>query len=397
LSTNPASQVSVTLTADSQVEISADGSNFSSSLTLVLSDTNPRSVTVRAIDDELLETAIHAGTIRAQVSSADPAYDGMVVSDLGVQVTDNEQLVVVTAIHSIQGSGATSPMLGQSKTVEGVVVASFPGSNGLNGFYLQEEDADADGDPTSSEGIFVSDPNGLFSGAVGSRLRLTGTVAEYSSSASAITGTTITSSLTQLTNITGLNYLGSAALPSISRVTLPVADAAVLERYEGMRLQLAAASGDLVVTDTFGLGRYGEVGLSAGGRLTNYTQNNNPSASGYAGYLNDLLDNYITLDDGSSVQNPATVIHGRGGNPLSASNTLRGGDSIASITGVLDERFDGYRIQTTTGANFSPTNPRSDSSPNLGGSLRVASFNLLNFFNGNGSGGGGRRLVNSGG
>ncbi len=388
LSTIPSSPVSVTLTADSQVQISADGSNFSSSLTLVLSDTNPRSVTVRAIDDELLETAIHAGTIRVQVSSADPAYDALVVSDLGVQVTDNEQLVLVTAIHSIQGSGATSPMLGQSKTVEGVVVASFPGSNGLNGFYLQEEDADADSDPTSSEAIFVSDPNGLFSGAVGSRLRLTGTVAEYSSSASAITGTTITSSLTQLTNISGLNYLGTAALPSITRVTLPLADAAALERYEGMRLQIAAASGDLVVTDTFGLGRYGEVGLAAGGRLTNYTQNNNPSTSGYAGYLNDLLDNYITLDDGSSLQNPATVIHGRGGNPLSASNTLRGGDSIASITGVLDERFDGYRIQTTTGANFSATNPRSDAPASLGGSLRVASFNLLNFFNGNGSGGG---------
>jgi len=388
LSTNPASPVSVTLTADSQVQISADGSNFSSSLTLVLSDTNPRSVTVRAIDDELLETAIHAGTIRTQVSSADPAYDGMVVSDLGVQVTDNEQLAVVTAIHSIQGSGASSPMLGQSKTVEGVVVASFPGSNGLNGFYLQEEDADADADPTSSEGIFVSDPNGLFSGVVGSRLRLTGTVAEYSSSASAITGTTITSSLTQLTDISGLNYLGTAALPSITRVTLPLADAAALERYEGMRVQIAATSGELVVTDTFGLGRYGEVGLSAGGRLTNYTQNNSPSVSGYAAYLNDLLDNYITLDDGSSLQNPATVIHGRGGNPLSASNTLRGGDSIASIAGVLDERFDGYRIQTTTGANFSATNPRSDAPASLGGSLRVASFNLLNFFNGNGSGGG---------
>jgi predicted extracellular nuclease len=393
LSTNPSSPVSVTLTADSQLEISADGSNFSSSLTLLLSDTNPRSVTVRAIDDELLETAIHAGTIRTQVSSADPAYDGLVISDLGVQVTDNEQLAVVTAIHSIQGSGATSPMLGQRKTVEGVVVASFPGSNGLNGFYLQEEDADADSDPTSSEAIFVYDPNGLVSGVVGSgvvgsRLRLTGTVAEYSSSASAITGTTITSSLTQLTNISGLNYLGTATLPSITTVTLPVADAAVLERYEGMRLQIAAASGDLVVTDTFGLGRYGEVGLSAGGRLTNYTQNNNPSASGYAAYLNDLLDNYITLDDGSSLQNPVTVIHGRGGNPLSASNTLRGGDTIASIAGVLDERFDGYRIQTTTGADFSATNPRSDAPASLGGSLRVASFNLLNFFNGNGNGGG---------
>ena len=40
-------------------------------------------------------------------------------------------------------------------TVEGVVTANFQGANKLQGFFLQEEDADADADPNTSEGIFV--------------------------------------------------------------------------------------------------------------------------------------------------------------------------------------------------------------------------------------------------
>ena len=42
-------------------------------------------------------------------------------------------------------------------TVEGVVVGDFQaqGSGELRGFFLQEEDADADADPQTSEGIFV--------------------------------------------------------------------------------------------------------------------------------------------------------------------------------------------------------------------------------------------------
>ena len=388
LATSPSSAVTVTLTADSQVELSADGIQFGSSLSLVLSDTTPRSVTIRAVDDALLEAAIHSGVVRTQVSSTDAAYDGLQVEDLTVLVSDNDQVATLTPIHAIQGRGSSSPLLNQRHTVEGVVVASFPGSTGLNGFYLQEEDSDADSDPTSSEGIFVYDPSGLFSGAVGTRLRLSGLVAELATSGLGITGSTLTSSLTQLTAIADLSDRGPSPLPTTVNVSLPQVDANELERYEGMRVRLSAANGDLVVTDTFGLGRYGEVGLSAGGRLTTFSQNNAPSVASYSAYLANLLDNYITLDDGSSSQNPAAVIHARGGNPLSASNTLRGGDSIAALEGVLDQRYDGYRVQSNTGANFTASNIRSAAAPAPGGNLRVASFNLLNFFNGNGSGGG---------
>ena len=338
-------------------------------------------LTLTPLDDSLIEGPEQA--LISLVSST--AYSSGSPSSTPITISDDDS---ITPIHAIQGRGSTSPLLNQRHTVEGVVVANFPGNSGLNGFYLQEEDSDADSDPSSSEGIFVYDPSGLFNGAVGTRLRLSGLVAELATSGLGITGSTLRSSLTQLTAIADLSDRGPSPLPMAANISLPLLDATDLERFEGMRVRLAAANGDLVVTDTFGLGRYGEVGLSAGGRLTTFSQNNAPSVDGYSAHLANLLDNYITLDDGSNSQNPVAVIHARGGNPLSADNTLRGGDSIAAIEGVLDQRFDGYRLQSSSGANFTASNPRSAFAPAPSGNLRVASFNLLNFFNGNGSGGG---------
>ena len=111
------------------------------------------------------------------------------------------------------------------------------------------------------------------------------------------------SSLTQLSALTSVVNLGAASLPAATSVILPIADASQLERYEGMLVEISAGSNPLVVTETFKLGRYGQVGLSAGERLGQYTQFNAPSASGYASYLNDLQDGYIILDDGSTSQN----------------------------------------------------------------------------------------------
>jgi uncharacterized repeat protein (TIGR01451 family) len=296
-----------------------------------------------------------------------------------VLTVQNDDIDSTVKIHQIQGSGTTfNPAFGGTQTIEGIVVGAFSGTSQLRGFYLQEEDADADANPTTSEGIFVFDPSGLFSGAVGTKVRVTGTVSDFSTSASNIVGTG-SSSLTQITSTSVVN-LGTATLPAVTNVVLPVTDASVLERYEGMLVNASAATGSLTVTETFKLGRFGQVGLSTGGRIDQYTQNNLPSTSGNSNYLANLLDRYIILDDGSTTQNPDPTIFARGGQPLSATNTLRGGDTVDSITGVLDERFEGYRIQTRTPVNFQPTNPRPATAPNVGGSLKVASFNVLNYF-----------------
>ena len=54
----------------------------------------------------------------------------------------------------------------------------------------------------------------------------------------------------------------------------------------------------------------------------------------------------------------------------------------------MDFRFAIYRIQPVGPITFNHTNPRTPAPAAVGGNLKVASFNVLNFFNGNGLGGG---------
>jgi predicted extracellular nuclease/uncharacterized protein YjiK len=395
LNTTPTSAVTVAIAApDNQTLLSSDGVNFFSSITVNLNTTTPQTITVRAVNDATVEGSPHTGTVTHTVTSTDASYSGLTVPNVNVSILDNDVVVNITKINQIQGTGNTfDGNFSGTQTIEGIVVGAFSGTSGFNGFYVQEENADWDTNDATSEGIFVFDPTGLFSGNVGDKVRVIGLVAEFTSNATGITGSNISSSLTQLSLANSVATrsvvnLGTSTLPTITNVTLPVADASVLERYEGMLVNVGAATGSLTVTNNFTLGRFGQVGLSAGGRLDQYTQVNTPSVSGYTDYLANLLDNYIILDDGSNTQNPETVIHARNGQPLSATNSLRGGDTIANITGVLDQRFEGYRVQTRTPANFIASNPRENSAPDVGGTLKVASFNLLNYFNGNGAGSG---------
>ena len=90
----------------------------------------------------------------------------------------------------------------------------------------------------------------------------------------------------------------------------------------------------LYVTEHFQLGRFGQVVLSSGGRLAQPTNIVAPGAPAQAQEAaNDL--NRIVLDDASQAQNTDPIVFARGGQPLSASNTLRGGDSAEGIVGVM--------------------------------------------------------------
>lgn len=61
-------------------------------------------------------------------------------------------------------------------------------------------------------------------------------------------------------------------------------------------------------------------------------------------------------------------------------NLFRGGDTVANVTGVMDYSFDLYRIQPTPGADYNNANPRTGAPDPVGGNLKVASFNVLNYF-----------------
>ncbi|HEU4749549.1 MAG TPA: hypothetical protein VFT54_00660, partial [Acidimicrobiia bacterium] len=131
--------------------------------------------------------------------------------------------VAMTLIHDIQGSGLATPVSGQTFTVQGVVVGDFQGIGGLGGFYLQEEAADHDADPATSEGIFVFSSTAV---SVGDVVQLTGTAGEFPIPLN--TGTT------QLSSVTGLSILASGVAVEPILISLPVPDADHFERYEGM-------------------------------------------------------------------------------------------------------------------------------------------------------------------
>ena len=275
-----------------------------------------------------------------------------------------------TRIHAIQGSGASTPVPSEIRVVEGVVVGDYQATGQFNGYYLQEEDADADADATTSEGVFVfagSLAGGALDVSPGQVVRVRGTVSEFSG-------------LTQIGTLTDAAVCGSGSVtPTV--VTLPVANVADHEQREGMSVRLS----DLTVTEVFNLGRFGEVSLSGVGRLWNPTAVALPGAPAQA-VLAANNRSRIILDDGDNRQNIDPTIHPQGG--LSATNTLRVGDSLPLLNGVMDFRFSNYRIQPVETVEFAHTNLRTPAPADVGGNLKVASFNVLNYFNGDGMGGG---------
>ena len=60
-------------------------------------------------------------------------------------------------VHDVQGNGARDPARRTTCcTIQAVVVGDYQGPGQFGGYYVQEEDVDADADPNTSEGIFVA-------------------------------------------------------------------------------------------------------------------------------------------------------------------------------------------------------------------------------------------------
>lgn len=271
-------------------------------------------------------------------------------------------------ISDIQGLEPTSGMDGQVVIVEAVVTAIKPG---LSGFYLQEEESDYDDDPATSEAIFVFGSDTLEQVQVGQLVRVTGTVGEF-------TGSGV--SQTQLTSATVEVLEPSVALPATTPVSFPVESTTYLERFEGMLVELVD---ELVISEYFNYDRFGEVVLAlpleGEDRLHTPTAVVDPGPAAQDLAAEQAL-RIITLDDYFSGQNPTSIPHPGNGEPFSAENSFRGGDTVTGVVGVIDHTFGLYRIQPTEYGEYEAVNPRTDQAPDVGGSIQVASFNVLNYF-----------------
>jgi len=272
-----------------------------------------------------------------------------------------------TLISAIQGETDVSPLAGQTVTVEAVVTASFQDTAGLKGFFIQEEIADQDLNANTSEAVFVYDNLSGKAAVVGDKVRVSAVVEESFGQ-------------TQLAKLVDLTSCGAGESIAAVPVTLPVTSLSQFEALEGMKVRLTEP---LVVTDNYGLGRYNELGLSSE-RLYQPTQVALPGDAAKAVMAANSL-NKLVLDDGSNLQNKDTVYPAPG---LSATNTVRVGDEVLPFDAVLGYGFSKYRVHPLTEPVFVSSNPRTEQPPISKGDYRIASINVLNYFNGDGAGAG---------
>ncbi|WP_204288434.1 ExeM/NucH family extracellular endonuclease [Microbispora amethystogenes] len=271
-------------------------------------------------------------------------------AETGTVVTAGDSCTVPPdrRIAEVQGSGTASPLVGQTVRVEGVVTGDFQRPDQLGGFYFQDPAPDAD--PATSDGLFALARESATDVRAGDRVLVTGRVAEFDG-------------LTELSPVTAVEVCGTGTVRP-ARVVLPRAAGTTFEPLENM---LVTFPGPLTLTDHYDLGRYGEVTIAAGGRLFQPTDREG---------VDPALDarRSLLVDDGSTVRNPATI-------PYAGSPAVpRLGDTAPGITGVLSYGFDAYRLEPTQEIRFARTNPRLSAPLPVGGTVRVASLNTLNWF-----------------
>ena len=283
-------------------------------------------------------------------------------------------MAMLLTIPEIQGDSVLSPVDGELVETTGVVIGDFQGNDELRGFYLQ--DATGDGDATTSDGIFVFDPDGT-DVAVGDEVTVTGFVSSFNDN-------------TQISSLTELNINSSNNILAPTVITLPESVEGELEQYEGMLVQIDQT---MTISQNFFLARYGQMTLSSPddnnvpGRMFQPT-NQFPASSPEALALADEnARRTLFLDDGQDVSalgdNPDPVPY-LGGPPA---NVLRTGDTTAQLIGVLEQgRINSngdidYRLQPTVAPVFSSQNLRTAEPAVEQDDLKIASFNVLNYFN----------------
>ncbi|CAN7220605.1 ExeM/NucH family extracellular endonuclease [Arthrobacter sp. LjRoot14] len=283
-------------------------------------------------------------------------------------------------IAEIQGSGAASPFVGTSVTTRGKVTAAFP-TGGFAGFYLQTPGTGGDLTPanhTASDAIFVYSPATVGSVAIGDYVEITGAVAEFYG-------------MTQVNvaDAAGLKKLDEAA-PEVKSTgfALPAAEA-FRESLEGM---LLTPQGPVTVTDNYSLNQYGEIGLAGG--TTPLEQPTAVAPYGSAEYTATVAANAargIKLDDGATTNflkdaaTKAQVLP-----YLTTADPVRVGSPVTFQTDVvLSYANNSWKFQPLT--HLTPENAgiiqpatfgatRAEAPAAVGGTLKIASFNVLNYF-----------------
>lgn len=269
-------------------------------------------------------------------------------------------------------------------TTTGVVTAAYP-DGGFNGYTIQTPATGGAvnlAEHKASDGLFVYDSKNVKDLQIGDYVKVNGTISEYYG-------------LTELNASSVTKLSNKVEAPKASTVAFPKTDT---ER-ESLESMLIAPQGDYTVSDVYNTNKYGEIGLAASNKpFLNPTvkglKGDAETGAAYQAELGRIEAEGVYLDDGSSRNFLDTKYPDNADTPLpylSNDQPVRVGEKVTFTKPVvLDYRNSAWRFQPTerlTGDNADAqpvtfTSTRTDT-PDLaavGGDIRLATFNVLNYF-----------------
>ena len=353
----------------------------------------PPGVTVAA-NGAVSGTPTVAGTYQVTATATDSATPTPATDDVTFTFTIAD-VAVFRPIAEIQGTGDASPFDGQNVITSGVVTASYP-TGGLNGFYLQTPGADT---PDASDGIFVYGGASGFAAypAVGDSVEVAGEVDEFFTTtqllASSVTPVASLGTVIPKTVVPGTD----CALPGTGCLTGADLNTA-REVVEGELFQPTAP---WTLTDVYDGGPYysngsnssanrGEMGVAANSDVPLVSPTEVIDAQQTAAVT--ARKNYndahrIILDDAASLTFSTSQNDEQPFPWLTPTHSMRVGAGITFTKPVVfTYGFNAWRIQPQAQVVGAPTGAleieqtRPAAPEEVGGDLKLATFNVLNFF-----------------
>ena len=308
-------------------------------------------------------------------------------SESSTQSGDASPGLVDTPIPDIQavGAGDDSALVGATVTTLGVVTAAYPAAESgldatLDGYTIQTPGSGGAWDEgrASSDALFVYAGKSGQVPAVGTCVRVTGTVGEFP----ATTAKGNPQSLTQLAATSVSNVEGCQAVTPTPVTGVPTPDQA--EPYESM---LLAPQGTWTITDNYQTNQYGTLALTPGESPLRSATDVVAPGQAARDYEAANAARVIALDDGTNTNllkgaaTEAAYAYLANGSPARVGYHV----SFAGPV-VLEPRHGSFVFQPTSMVAGHPDRSpvtitgQRPSAPTVGGDTRVATFNVLNYF-----------------
>ncbi|EJL6726964.1 ExeM/NucH family extracellular endonuclease [Vibrio alginolyticus] len=293
-----------------------------------------------------------------------------------------------TTIQDIQGEGDTSPFIDgypyitdEDHFVTGVVTAVTTGLT--KGFYLQA--LESDNNDKTSEGLFIHTDAADMALKAGDVVCVKGKVQEYYSN-------------TQLASDAN-SYVktGTSDIPRVTDLVIKEGETLrdALERHEGMQVELTSAS-DLFVTRNFSYdydSRRNNMMLSHEAPLFKPTQLHAAESDAAFELAKDNAANRVYLESDGKAPNGQIPYYPDFAKDAdqdgSSEQHIRLGSRVEGLQGVVAYSYNEYRLIATNevdNTNFVTSGEgfdvaRKDAPAIADSDLRIASFNVLNYFN----------------